>query len=58
MKRDELSGAGKLDANQPHNLLIALLDGEQRTPPDATVQDPADLRGAGDDFAAEEARRR
>ena len=56
MKRDELSGAGELDAIQPHASLTA--HGVQSTPPDATEPGLADLRGAGDDSAAVAARQK
>jgi hypothetical protein len=56
MKRDELSGAGELDANQPRESLIAR--DELSRPPDASGPGLADLRGAGDDSAAVRARPR
>lgn len=45
-----LSGAGKLEANQPPNSLTER--DAQRIPPAASGLAPADLRGAGDDPAA------
>lgn len=45
----DLSGAGKLEANQPR---VSFTEhGEQSTPPAATEPGLADLRGAGDGSA-------